>query len=249
MSKSASLSSQQEEEGMDAFWDTLPKVDNPPGPTTAELPPEVPQKEAVQENKGQLQEDMANLQRDLDAKVASESRVVQELNKVQYAPEKGEKTVTSQNKIINELRLENQKLKERLEYNKKRRRDMIGVLNEYDERLKVNTTKEFIHSTKFEDGLAKVIGPWFKNEFSFCTAQVKDLMQRAGQSLTILKGLNIGRKIGFLTEPFVSFPEDCLPSHTSSAKLSGPFMFLKDWTEKEEKKDKLESSRKGERGR
>ncbi|GAB2290028.1 hypothetical protein Dimus_024322 [Dionaea muscipula] len=37
---------------MDAFWDTLPKVDNPLGPTTTVLPPEVQQKEAVQEKEG-----------------------------------------------------------------------------------------------------------------------------------------------------------------------------------------------------
>ncbi|GAB2290024.1 hypothetical protein Dimus_024318 [Dionaea muscipula] len=195
----------------------------------------------------QLQEDMANLQRDLDAKVASESRDVQEHNKVQSTLKNAEKMVTIQNETINELRSKNQKLKERLEYNKKRRRDK--TINEYDERLKVNVVKKFIHSAKFEDGLAKVIGLWFKNGFSFCTAQVKDLMQRAGQSLTILKGLNMGREINFPAEPFVSFPEHYLPSHTSSAKLPSPFKYLKNWTEEEEKKDRPESSRRGERRR
>ncbi|GAB2285514.1 hypothetical protein Dimus_019963, partial [Dionaea muscipula] len=185
----------------------------------------------------QLQDDMANLQRDLNAKVDVESKAVQELNMVQSALKNAEKMVTTQNEKVKELRSENHNLKDRVEYNKKRRRDMTGVLNDYDERLKVNAIKEFIHSAKFEDGLARVIGPWFKNGFSFCTAQVKDLMQRPGQSLNFLKGLNMGREIDFRVEPFVSFPEDCVPSHTSSAKLPSSFKFLKDWIEEEEKKD------------
>ncbi|GAB2290029.1 hypothetical protein Dimus_024323 [Dionaea muscipula] len=165
----------------------------------------------------ELQEDMANLQRDLDAKVASESRAIQELNKVQSSLKNAEKMVTAQNETINERRSENQKLKERLEYNKKRRRDMTRVLNDYDTRLKVNAVKKFIHSAKFEDGLAK--------------------------------GLNMGREINFPAEPFVSFLEDCLPSHTSSAKLPSPFKYLKNWTEEVEKKDRPENSRRGERRR
>ncbi|GAB2276278.1 hypothetical protein Dimus_011009, partial [Dionaea muscipula] len=87
--------------------------------------------------------------------------------------------VTMQSEMIIELRAQNQSLKEKVELNKKKRKDMTNVFNEYDERLKVNTVKEFVHSAKFEDGLARVIGPWFKNGFSFCTAQIKDLMQRA----------------------------------------------------------------------
>ncbi|GAB2270922.1 hypothetical protein Dimus_005782 [Dionaea muscipula] len=126
---------------------------------------------------------------------------------------------------------------------------MTNVLNEYDERLKLNSAKEFVHSSKFEDELAILIVPWFKNGFSFCTTQIKDLMQGAGLSLSILKGLNMGREIDFPSEPFVSYPEEFLPSHTSNAKLSSPFMFLKDWIEEEEKKDKPEGSRRSERNR
>ncbi|GAB2292568.1 hypothetical protein Dimus_026804 [Dionaea muscipula] len=126
--------------------------------------------------------------------------------------------------------------KERLEDGKKKRKDLVGELNEYDGMLKVNAIQEFIHSTKFEDGLAKVIGPWFKNGFNFYFPQVKDLMQKAGQNLSILKGVNMGRKIDFPTEPYVAYLEEYLPSHPSSAKLPSPFKFLKDWIEEEEKK-------------
>ncbi|GAB2284152.1 hypothetical protein Dimus_018619 [Dionaea muscipula] len=96
--------------------------------------------------------------------------VTEELSKVQSAQKSAEKMLTTQNETIKELRAKNQSLKERVELNKKKRRDMTSVLNEYDERLKVNVVKEFVHSSKFEDGLARVIGPWFKNGFSFCTA-------------------------------------------------------------------------------
>ncbi|GAB2295054.1 hypothetical protein Dimus_029236 [Dionaea muscipula] len=98
-----------------------------------------------------------------------------------------------------------------------------------------------------QDGLARVIGPWFKNGFSYCTSQVKDLMQRARQNLSILKGLNMGREISFPTEPYVKYPEEFLPSHSSNARLPNPFKFLKDWIEEEEKKDQPESSRRSSR--
>ncbi|GAB2265770.1 hypothetical protein Dimus_000806 [Dionaea muscipula] len=92
---------------------------------------------------------------------------------------------------------------------------MTNVLNEFDERLKVNVMKDFIHSTNFEDGL----------------------------------GLNMVREIDFAEHPYMSFLKDCLPSHSSSAKLPSPFKFLKDWIEEEEKKDRPESSRRSERSR
>ncbi|GAB2288270.1 hypothetical protein Dimus_022610 [Dionaea muscipula] len=177
------------------------------------------------------------MKRDLQARVDAESNVVQELNKMQSAHKNAEKMVTTQSETIKVLKVENQNLKERVETNKKKRKDIDSVLNEYDERLKVNTVKEFVHSSKFEVGLARVIGPWFKNGFSCCTAQIKDLMQKAGQSLSILKGLNIGRKIEFPAETFVSYPDNFLPSHTSNAKLPSRFKFLKDWSEEEDKKD------------
>ncbi|GAB2281388.1 hypothetical protein Dimus_015984 [Dionaea muscipula] len=151
--------------------------------------------------------------------------------------------MTTQSETIKELKAENQMLNERVELNKKRRRELTNVLNKYDERLKVNVVKEFVYSSKFEDGLAKVIGHWFKNGFSFCSAQIKDLMLRERQSLSILKGLNMGREIAFPTEPYVSFREEFLPSHTSSAKLLSLFKFLKDWIEEEDKKEKPKSSR------
>ncbi|GAB2265769.1 hypothetical protein Dimus_000805 [Dionaea muscipula] len=65
----------------------------------------------------QLQDDIANLQRDLQAKVDAESRVVQELSKVQLAQKSAEQMVTTQNETIKELRAENQMLKERVEHN------------------------------------------------------------------------------------------------------------------------------------
>ncbi|GAB2268014.1 hypothetical protein Dimus_002992 [Dionaea muscipula] len=88
------------------------------------------------------EEDIANLQRDLQGKIDAESRFVQELSKM---------------------------LKERLEVGKKKRKDLVRVLNEYEERSKV-----------------------------------KDLMQRAEQNLSILKGLNMGKKIDFPTEPSIA---------------------------------------------
>ncbi|GAB2276279.1 hypothetical protein Dimus_011010 [Dionaea muscipula] len=48
VSKSASLSSLQDEEELDVFWDTLPKVDGTIGSTAAGLSSEVIQEEAVQ---------------------------------------------------------------------------------------------------------------------------------------------------------------------------------------------------------
>ncbi|GAB2273198.1 hypothetical protein Dimus_008001 [Dionaea muscipula] len=105
---------------------------------------------------------------------------------------------------------------------------MTNVLNKYDDSLKVKVVKDFVHSSKFKDGLARVIGPWFKNDFSFCTSQIKNLMQRAGKSLSILKGLNMGREIDFPAEPFVPYPEEFHPSYTCSAKLPSPIKFLKD---------------------
>ncbi|GAB2292648.1 hypothetical protein Dimus_026885 [Dionaea muscipula] len=153
----------------------------------------------------------------------------------------------TESETIKELRATNQKLKERLDDGKKNRKTLVGVLNEYEERAKVNAIKEFVHSSIFEGGLARVIGPWFMNDFSFCTAQVKDLRQRAGKNLSILKGLNMGRQIAFPTEPYVKYPEEFLPSHSSNARLPNPFKFLKDWIEEEGKKDQLESRRRSSR--
>ncbi|GAB2289926.1 hypothetical protein Dimus_024225 [Dionaea muscipula] len=184
-----------------------------------------------------LQEDITNLQREMQSKIDAESRVVQELSKVQSVRRSAEQMVEQQSELNKELRVTNQMLKEWLEDGKKRRKALVGVLNEYDGRLKVNAIQEFIHSSSFEDGLGKVIRPWFKNGFNFCLAQVKDVMQRAGHNLSILKGGNMGKKINFPTEPYVTFPDQYLPSHPSSAKLPTPFMFLKDWTDEEEKKD------------
>ncbi|GAB2299214.1 hypothetical protein Dimus_033285, partial [Dionaea muscipula] len=163
---------------------------------------------------------------------------------MQSAQKSLEQMVTTQNETIKELRAVNQQLKERVKLNKKKRKDLNNVLNEYEERSKVNAVKELIHSSKFEDGLARVIGPWFKNGFSFYTAQVKDLMRRVGKSLIILNGLNMGRDIAFQAEPFVPYPKEYLPSHSSSARLPSPFKFLKDLSEEEEKKDRPEPSRK-----
>ncbi|GAB2284081.1 hypothetical protein Dimus_018557, partial [Dionaea muscipula] len=84
----------------------------------------------------QLQDDKSNLQRDLQAKVDAKRRAVQELSKVQSTLKSAEKMVTTQNETVRELRAENQSLKERVEHNKKNRREMTSVLNEYDERLK-----------------------------------------------------------------------------------------------------------------
>ncbi|GAB2296620.1 hypothetical protein Dimus_030730, partial [Dionaea muscipula] len=176
----------------------------------------------------QLQENIDDLRRDLQSKVDAESRAVQELHKVQSAQKSAEQMVSQQSEPIKELRATNQSLKERLDAGKKKRKDLVGVFNEYDGRLKVNVIQEFVHSTMFEDGLAKVIGPWFKNGFSFCFAQIKDIMQKTGQNLSILKGVNMDRKIDFPTEPYVAYPDEYLPSHPSSAKLPSPFKFLKD---------------------
>ncbi|GAB2281192.1 hypothetical protein Dimus_015796 [Dionaea muscipula] len=151
--------------------------------------------------------------------------------------------------MIKELRAINQMLKEQLEDGKKKRKALVGVLNEYDGRLKVNAIQEFIYSSRFKDGLAKVIGPWFKNGFNFCLAQVKDVMQSAGHNLSILKGVNMGRKIDFPIESYVTFPDQYLPSHPSNDKLPSPFKCLKDWTDEEEKKDQPESSRRSSRKR
>ncbi|GAB2294722.1 hypothetical protein Dimus_028917, partial [Dionaea muscipula] len=85
----------------------------------------------------QLEDDIVNLQRDLQAKVDAKSRVVQELIEVQSTQRSAAHMVTTQNETIKEFKAENQKLKERVEYNKKKRRDMTSVLNEYDERIKV----------------------------------------------------------------------------------------------------------------
>ncbi|GAB2281435.1 hypothetical protein Dimus_016024 [Dionaea muscipula] len=49
VSKSASLSSQHDEEVMDAFWDTLPKVDGTTGSTATGLAIEGRQEEGVQQ--------------------------------------------------------------------------------------------------------------------------------------------------------------------------------------------------------
>ncbi|GAB2271190.1 hypothetical protein Dimus_006034 [Dionaea muscipula] len=65
---------------------------------------------------------------------------------------------TQQSETIKERRDANQSLKERLEDEKNKRKALVGVLNEYDGRLKVNSIQEFIHSTKFEDSLAKTCG-------------------------------------------------------------------------------------------
>ncbi|GAB2270141.1 hypothetical protein Dimus_005049 [Dionaea muscipula] len=102
--------------------------------------------------------------------------------------EKAEK----KSETIKELRDTKKKLKERLEVGKKKREDLVGVLNKYDGRL---------------------------------------------------KGENIGKKIDFRIEPYVSYLEEYLPSHPSSAKLPNPFKFLKDWIEEEEKKDQPKSRR------
>ncbi|GAB2265878.1 hypothetical protein Dimus_000909 [Dionaea muscipula] len=266
VSKSASLSSQQHEEVMDSFWDTLPRVDDTTGSTTAGLALEEVEEEnrkreelekkmidrkkweeslkeeekkkrkplhdEIAQLKGnqehdrstsqQLQEDIENLQREIQGKIDAEGRAVQELSKM---------------------------LKEWLEDGKKKGKALVGVLNEYDGRLKVNTIQEFIHSSRFEDGQTRVIGPWFKNGFNFYLAQVKDVMQRAGHNLSILKGVNMGRKLDFPTEPYVTFPDEYLPSHPSSAKLPSPFKFLKDWTDEEEKKEQPESRRRSSRKR
>ncbi|GAB2268013.1 hypothetical protein Dimus_002991 [Dionaea muscipula] len=168
------------------------------------------------------EEDIANLQRDLQGKIDAESRSVQELSKVQSTHKSAEQMVTSQGETIKELRAINQMLKE------------IGSWEE---------------EVEGSDGLARVIGLWFKNGISFCTAQVKDLMQRAEKNLSILKGLNMGKKIDFPIEPSVSYPEEYLPSHSSNAKLLSPFKFLKDWIEEEEKKDQPETSRRSSRKR
>ncbi|GAB2290398.1 hypothetical protein Dimus_024676 [Dionaea muscipula] len=134
-------------------------------------------------------------------KIDAESRATRELSQVQIARNSAEQMVTQQSETIKELRAINQNLKEWLDDGKKKRKTLVEVLNEYEERAKVNAIKEFVHSSRFEDGLARVIEPSFKNGFSFCTSQVKDLMQRAGQNLSILKGLNRGREIAFITEP------------------------------------------------
>ncbi|GAB2292658.1 hypothetical protein Dimus_026895 [Dionaea muscipula] len=118
-------------------------------------------------------------------------------------------------------------LKDRLEDGKKKRKALVGVLNEYNGRLKVNAIQKFINSSRFEDGLAK----------------------RAGHNLSILKGVNMGKKIDFPTETYVTYPDEYLPSHPSSAKLPSPFKFLKDWTKEEENKDQPESSRRSSRKR
>ncbi|GAB2283693.1 hypothetical protein Dimus_018189 [Dionaea muscipula] len=156
----------------------------------------------------QLQEDILDLRRELQGKIDAESRATRELSQVQSARNNVEQMVTQQSETIKELKAINQKLKERLDDGKKKRKTLVGVLNEYEER-----------------------------------AKVKDLMQRAGQNLSILKGLNIGREISFPTEPYVQYPEEFLPSHSSNARLPNPFKFLKDWIEEEEKKDQPESSR------
>ncbi|GAB2268772.1 hypothetical protein Dimus_003717, partial [Dionaea muscipula] len=49
ISKSASFSSQHDEEVMDAFWDTLPRVDDTTGSTAAGLAPEGKQEEREQQ--------------------------------------------------------------------------------------------------------------------------------------------------------------------------------------------------------
>ncbi|GAB2271178.1 hypothetical protein Dimus_006022 [Dionaea muscipula] len=179
----------------------------------------------------------------------AESRTAQELNKLQSAQKNAENMVTTQSEMIKEFRATNQMLKERVDLNKKRMKDLTNVLNEYDKRLKVNAVKEFVNSSRFEDVLPRVIGPWFKNDFSFYTTQVEDLLQRAGKSLTILMGLNMGRVIAFHAEPYVSYPKEFLLSYASNAKLPSPFKFLKGWSEEEEKKDRPEGSRKSERKR
>ncbi|GAB2268771.1 hypothetical protein Dimus_003716 [Dionaea muscipula] len=196
-----------------------------------------------------LQEDIANLQREMQGKIDAESRAVQELSKVQSARKSAKQMVEQQSEIIKELRATNQMLKERLEDEKMKTKALVGVLNEYDGRLKVNAIQEFIHSSRFKDGLTKVIGPWFKNGFNFFLTQVKVVMQRAGHNLSILKGVNMGRKIDFPTVPYVTFLDEYLPSHLSNAKLPSSFKFLKDWTDEEEKKDQPKSSRRSNRKR
>ncbi|GAB2272884.1 hypothetical protein Dimus_007700 [Dionaea muscipula] len=176
----------------------------------------------------ELQEDIVDLQRELQGKIDVEIRATREFNQVQIAWNSAEQMVTQHSETIKELCAANQSLKERLEDGKKKRKALVGILNEYNGRLKVNVIQEFIHSTKFEDGMDIVVKPWFKNGFNFCFAQVKDIMQRAGQNLSMLKGVNMGRKIDFPTEPYVAYPEEYLPSHPSNAKLPNPFKFLKD---------------------
>ncbi|GAB2294663.1 hypothetical protein Dimus_028859 [Dionaea muscipula] len=95
----------------------------------------------------------------MKAKIDPESRAVQELIKVKSAQKSAEKMVTTQSETIKELRAQNQILKEKMEYNKKKRKDMASVLNKYDGRIKVNVVKEFVHSSRFENGLARVIDP------------------------------------------------------------------------------------------
>ncbi|GAB2288656.1 hypothetical protein Dimus_022976 [Dionaea muscipula] len=154
----------------------------------------------------QLQEDIVDLRRELQGKINAESRATRELNQVQIARNSVEQIVTQQSETIKELLAIKRSLKERLEDEKKKRKVLVGLLNEYNGRLKVNAIQEFIHSTKFKDVLAKVIGPWFKNGFNFCFAQVKDAMQRVEQNLSMLKGVNMGRKIDFPIEPYVAYP-------------------------------------------
>ncbi|GAB2286458.1 hypothetical protein Dimus_020860 [Dionaea muscipula] len=144
---------------------------------------------------------------------------------MQSAQKSAEQMVTKQNETIKELRATNQMLKERVELNKKKRKDLTNVLNEYDERLKVNAVKEFVHSSRFEDGLVRVISPWFKNSFSFCTAQPLHIEES-----------EYGQRNCFPSRTYVQYlEEEYLPSYTSTAKLPSPFKFLKDWGEEEEK--------------
>ncbi|GAB2303524.1 hypothetical protein Dimus_037512 [Dionaea muscipula] len=113
----------------------------------------------------QLQEEIVDLRRDLHGKIDAESRAVQELHKVQTAKKSAEQMATQQSETIKERRDANQSLKERLEDEKNKRKALVGVLNEYDGRLKVNSIQEFIHSTKFEDSLAKGVNMGRKIDF------------------------------------------------------------------------------------
>ncbi|GAB2290114.1 hypothetical protein Dimus_024402 [Dionaea muscipula] len=121
-----------------------------------------------------LQEDMDSLQRDLDAKIANESGAINNLNCNALGPlprthhlawtrkalKDAEKQVDTQNEVVRGLREEVPRPKDILELNKERRKDMTGLLNEYDERIQVNTIREFINSKPFENGMVRVISPW-----------------------------------------------------------------------------------------
>ncbi|GAB2271394.1 hypothetical protein Dimus_006233, partial [Dionaea muscipula] len=197
VSKSVSLSSQHDKEVMDAFWDTLLRIDGTTGSTVAGLSPDVRQEEAVQkqektasyEDKGKaLVEVNPSCPTGVTASAAQTSSTtptppqnlkVQRsiLDSVNQTPDAriaaayawmDEGLYPRDNEILlatDPRRLrgdmmvnQTEMLKERLELNKKKRKDLTNVLNEYEERSKVNAVKEFVHSSRFEDGLARVIG-------------------------------------------------------------------------------------------